>query len=48
MINHNSNEAEVARGIAEDVGLVCTGHYVHEIPLRSRIENPVLTLWHHG
>lgn len=48
MINHNSNEAEVARGIAEDVGLVCTGHYVHEIPLRSRIENPVLTLWHHS
>lgn len=48
MINHNSNEAEVARGIAEDAGLVCTGHYVHKTSLRSRIENPELTLWHHG
>jgi len=48
MINHNSDEAEVARGIAEDVGLVCAGHYVHEAPLRSRAEYSVLTLWHHG
>ena len=48
MINQNPDEAEVARGIAEDVGLVCAGHYVHEAPLRSRAEYSVLTLWHHG
>ncbi|MEJ2229817.1 MAG: hypothetical protein P8X46_01370 [Nitrospirales bacterium] len=48
MINHSPDEAEVARGIAEDVGLVCTGQYVHETPLRARAEYSVLTLWHHG
>jgi hypothetical protein len=48
MINHSPDEADVARGIAEDVGLVCDGHYVHEAPLRSRAEYSVLTLWHHG
>ncbi len=48
MVNHNLHEAEVARGIAEDVGLVCSGHYVHETPLHSRSESPVLTLWQHG
>jgi len=48
MINHSPDEADVARGIAEDVGLVCAGHYVHEAPLRPRAEYSVLTLWHHG
>jgi hypothetical protein len=48
MINHSPDEAEVARGVAEDVGLVCTGQYVHEAPLRARAEYSVLTLWHHG
>lgn len=48
MIKHSPDEAELARGIAEDVGLVCAGHYIHETPLRSRPEYSVLTLWHHG
>ena len=48
MINHSAAEAEVARGIAEAVSLVCTGHYLHNAPLRPRTANPVLTLWHHG
>jgi hypothetical protein len=48
MINHSPEEGEVARGIAEDVGLVCAGQYIHKAPLRSRAEYSVLTLWHHG
>lgn len=48
MINHSVAEAEVARGIAEDVGLVCAGHYLHQAPLRPRTADPVLTIWHHG
>lgn len=48
MINHSAAEAEVARGIAEDVGLVCAGHYLHKAPLRPRIADPVLTIWYQG
>lgn len=48
MINHGPAEAEVARSIAEDVGLVCVGHYLHQAPLRPQTADPVLTLWHHG
>ncbi|MDT3776086.1 hypothetical protein PJI16_00735 [Nitrospira sp. MA-1] len=48
MVNHSAAEAEVARGIAEDVGLVCDGHYLHKAHLRPRIADPVLTIWHHG
>lgn len=48
MINHSAAEAEVARDIAEDAGLVCVGRYLHKVPLRPRTTDPVLTLWHHG
>jgi hypothetical protein len=48
MINNSSDEAVMARGIAEDVGLVCSGQYVHEASLRSKEQLSVLTLWHHG
>ena len=48
MINHNVAEAEVARGIAEDVGLICAGHYLHQAPLRPQPTDPVLTIWQHG
>lgn len=48
MINHSATEAEVARGIAEDVGFVCAGHYLHKAPLHPRTADPVLTIWHQG
>jgi hypothetical protein len=48
MINHHAAEAEVARGIAEDVGLVCAGHLLHTTPFRARTADPVLTIWHHS
>ena len=48
MINHSAAESDVARGIAEDVGLVCAGHYLHTVPLRPRTADPVLTIWQHG
>lgn len=48
MINHSPAEAEVARDIAENVGLICTGHYLHKTSLCPRTADPVLTIWHHG
>ncbi len=48
MINHSPTEAAVARNIAEATGLVCRGHYVHNISLRPRTQPAVLTLWHHS
>ncbi len=48
MINHSPTEAIVARNIAESVGLVCRGQYVHDAPLRPRTQPAVLTLWHHS
>ena len=48
MINHSPPEAIVARNIAESVGLVCRGQYVHDAPLRPRTQPAVLTLWHHS
>lgn len=48
MINHSPTEAKVAHSIAESVGLVSQGHYVHSIPLRPRTQPAVLTLWHHS
>jgi hypothetical protein len=48
MINHSPTETIVARNIAESVGLVCRGQYVHDAPLRPRTQPAVLTLWHHS
>jgi hypothetical protein len=48
MINHSAAEAEVARGIAENVGLVCVGNYLHRASLSPRTAEPVLSIWHHG
>jgi len=45
MINHSPTEASVAHSIAESVGLVCQGQYVHHTPLRPRTQPAVLTLW---
>jgi len=45
MINHSPTEAKVANSIAESVGLVCRGQYVHTTPLHSRTQPAVLTLW---
>jgi len=45
MINHSPTETTVARTIAESVGLVCRGQYVHNTPLRPRTQPAVLTLW---
>ena len=48
MINHSTTEANVAHSIAESVGLVSRGQYVHTTPLRPRAQPAVLTLWHHS
>lgn len=48
MINHSPTEAIVAHRIAESVGLVSRGHYIHTNPLRPRPQSAVLTLWHHS
>jgi len=48
MINHSQTEAKVAHSIAESVGLVSQGQYVHDTPLRPRTQPAVLTLWHHS
>ncbi len=48
MINHSPTEANVARRIAESIGLVCRGQFIHETPLRPRAQPAVLTLWHHS
>lgn len=45
MINHSPTEGSVAHSIAESVGLVCQGQYVHHTPLRPRTQPAVLTLW---
>ncbi len=48
MVNHNPSEARVAKGIAESVGLVCRGQYVHTTPVRPRSQPSVLSLWQHS
>ncbi len=48
MINHSPTEAIVAHRIAESVGLVSRGYYIHSNPLRPRPQPAVLTLWHHS